>query len=74
MLVWEGARASSAAPGYFKPKGKFVDGGVLANNPSLALLNEVVEYNEGKILSALVKIQEEEEKGNSSQVCLLITI
>ena len=72
MLVWEAARASSAAPSYFKPKGKFVDGGVLANNPSLALLNEVFEYNEGKILNALVKIQEESE-GNS-EVCMTIII
>ena len=64
MLVWEAARASSAAPSYFKPKGNFIDGGVLANNPSLTLLNEVFEYNQGKISIALAKMQEVEE-GNS---------
>ena len=62
-LVWEAARASSAAPTFFRPKGNFVDGGVLANNPSLTLLNEVFEFNAGQISTALVKMQQEE--GNS---------
>ena len=43
FMVWEGARASSAAPLYFPPfsktykerKYKLIDGGVAANNPSL---------------------------------------
>ena len=37
IKLWEAARATSAAPGYFKPmqvgKFKFVDGGLEANNP-----------------------------------------
>lgn len=37
IKVWEAARATSAAPGYFQPmkigKWTFVDGGLLANNP-----------------------------------------
>ena len=61
MLVWEAARASSAAPSYFEPKGNFIDGGVLANNPSLTLLNEVFEFNQGKMGIALAKMQEVEE-------------
>jgi patatin-like phospholipase/acyl hydrolase len=37
IKLWEAARATSAAPGYFKPiqvgRVKLVDGGLLANNP-----------------------------------------
>ena len=40
-LVWEVARASSAAPTYFPPFNVFVDGGLLANNPTLDSLSEL---------------------------------
>ena len=40
-LVWKAARASGAAPTYIQPEGNFVDGGIMCNNPSLALLTEV---------------------------------
>lgn len=37
IKVWEAARATSAAPGYFAPmkigRWTFVDGGLMANNP-----------------------------------------
>ena len=39
--VWEVARASSAAPTYFPPFNVFVDGGLLANNPTLDALSEL---------------------------------
>ncbi len=45
QLVWRAARASGAAPSFFRPEGKYIDGGILANNPSLDLLTEVAEYN-----------------------------
>ena len=45
QLVWRAAKASGAAPSFFRPEGRYVDGGILANNPSLALLNEISEYN-----------------------------
>ena len=40
--VWEAARASSAAP-YFFPvfEGKFLDGGLMANNPTLDAMVEI---------------------------------
>ena len=51
--VWQVARASSAAPIYFKPfecasstppfKENLIDGGVVANNPTLAALTEIVD-------------------------------
>ena len=68
MLVWQAARASSAAPSYFKPADKFVDGGILANNPSLTLLNEVSEFNQGAIAKALVKMFDREKSNNQVQL------
>ncbi|XP_051790387.1 85/88 kDa calcium-independent phospholipase A2 isoform X2 [Erpetoichthys calabaricus] len=45
QLVWRAARSSGAAPTYFRPMGRFLDGGLLANNPTLDALTEVHEYN-----------------------------
>ena len=45
QLVWKAARASGAAPSFFRPETNFVDGGILANNPSLALLTEIAGTN-----------------------------
>jgi len=44
-LVWKAARASGAAPSYFRPDGAYVDGGIIANNPSLDILTEIAEFN-----------------------------
>ncbi|KAG8738521.1 hypothetical protein FRC10_006767 [Ceratobasidium sp. 414] len=49
--IWEAARATSAAPYFFKPAlisenslpMRFVDGGLRCNNPTAQLLDEVVE-------------------------------
>ena len=47
MQVWEAGRASSAAPMYFKPfEGKWLDGGVMANNPTLTALAEITDQGE----------------------------
>ena len=43
--VWEVTRASSAAPTYFTPYKKFVDGGMMANNPTITMLTEMHECN-----------------------------
>ncbi|XP_066489586.1 85/88 kDa calcium-independent phospholipase A2 isoform X2 [Tiliqua scincoides] len=45
QLVWEAARSSGAAPTYFRPIGRFLDGGLLANNPTLDALTEINDYN-----------------------------
>uniref|UniRef100_A0A8D0GVY5 phospholipase A2 n=1 Tax=Sphenodon punctatus TaxID=8508 RepID=A0A8D0GVY5_SPHPU len=45
QLVWRAARCSGAAPTYFRPIGRFLDGGLLANNPTLAAMTEFHEYN-----------------------------
>jgi len=46
-LIWEAARASSAAPTYFPAfDKKFLDGGVMANNPTLEAMSEI--FSEAK--------------------------
>lgn len=45
QLVWRAARCSGAAPSYFRPMGRFLDGGLLANNPTLDAMTEIHEYN-----------------------------
>lgn len=47
QLVWRAARSSGAAPTYFRPNGRFLDGGLLANNPTLDAMTEIHEYNHG---------------------------
>ncbi|XP_076161637.1 85/88 kDa calcium-independent phospholipase A2-like [Ptiloglossa arizonensis] len=45
QLVWHAARATGAAPSYFRAFGKFLDGGLIANNPTLDAMTEIHEYN-----------------------------
>lgn len=44
QLVWRAARSSGAAPTYFRPMGRFLDGGLLANNPTLDAITEIHRY------------------------------
>ncbi|XP_063675168.1 85/88 kDa calcium-independent phospholipase A2-like isoform X2 [Bolinopsis microptera] len=44
--IWEATRGSSAAPTYFTPHKRFVDGGLMANNPTIAILTEMHECNQ----------------------------
>ncbi|XP_071512455.1 85/88 kDa calcium-independent phospholipase A2 isoform X2 [Panulirus ornatus] len=45
QLVWQAARASGAAPSYFRAFGRFIDGGLISNNPTIDVLTEIAEYN-----------------------------
>lgn len=45
-LVSKVAKITSAAPCYFKKVGKSLDGGMLANNPTLDAIVQVSKYNE----------------------------
>lgn len=45
QLVWMAARATGAAPSYFRSFGRFLDGGLIANNPTLDAMTEIHEYN-----------------------------
>lgn len=44
-LLWTAARSSGAAPTYFRPCGRYLDGGLIANNPTLDALTEIIYYN-----------------------------
>lgn len=44
-MIWEAARATGAAPSYFRAFGRYLDGGLIANNPTLDALTEIHEYN-----------------------------
>ena len=54
--VWKAARSSGAAPTYFRSMGRFLDGGLMANNPTLDVLTEIHQHNMN--LKALVSICE----------------
>jgi len=45
QYVWQAARSSGAAPTYFRAFGRFLDGGLMSNNPTLDVLTEVHQYN-----------------------------
>nr|CAD7458429.1 unnamed protein product [Timema tahoe] len=45
QLMWRAARATGAAPSYFRSFGRFLDGGLVANNPTLDAMTEIHEYN-----------------------------
>lgn len=44
-LVWKVARYTTAAPMYFKECDDYVDGGVLANNPSETGLTKIQNFH-----------------------------
>ncbi|XP_014367859.2 85/88 kDa calcium-independent phospholipase A2 [Papilio machaon] len=43
QLVWQAARATGAAPSYFRASGRYLDGGLMGNNPTLDVLTELTE-------------------------------
>lgn len=43
--LWYAVRCSSAAPIFFRPKDRFMDGGCIANNPTLDVMEELHRYN-----------------------------
>ena len=53
--VWEAARATTAAPIYFPPhNNRFIDGGVMANNPTLSALTEI--FQQAQVEGKAVKL------------------
>ncbi|KAI1303564.1 85/88 kDa calcium-independent phospholipase A2 [Halotydeus destructor] len=45
VKLWAAARSSGAAPTYFRPNGQYLDGGLIANNPTLDILTEITYIN-----------------------------
>ncbi|XP_071506688.1 85/88 kDa calcium-independent phospholipase A2-like [Diadema antillarum] len=43
-LAWYAARCTGAAPTFFPPMGRFLDGGLICNNPTLDALTEIHEF------------------------------
>ncbi|KAL3275689.1 hypothetical protein HHI36_020440 [Cryptolaemus montrouzieri] len=44
QFIWEVGRATGAAPTYFRSFGRYLDGGLIANNPTLDALTEIQEH------------------------------
>lgn len=46
QFVWETAKVTGAAPSYFRlDNDKFIDGGLISNNPTLDALTELHEFH-----------------------------
>ena len=59
QIAWKACRASGAAPTYFRASGAFLDGGLIANNPTLDALTEFKLYNNA--MKAVGRTHESEE-------------
>lgn len=59
QIAWKAVRASGAAPTYFRASGAFLDGGLVANNPTLDAMAEFKHYNNA--LKAVGRDAEAEE-------------
>jgi len=59
QIAWKACRASGAAPTYIRAIGPFLDGGLIANNPTLDALSQFGLYNNA--LKAVGRQQQSEE-------------
>ncbi|XP_055336458.1 85/88 kDa calcium-independent phospholipase A2-like [Paramacrobiotus metropolitanus] len=44
QLMWKAGRATGAAPTYFRSFSSYLDGGLIANNPTLDTMTEIFEF------------------------------
>merc|ERR1719319_285427 len=59
--IWRAGRSSGAAPTYFRASGRFIDGGLIGNNPTLDIMTEIQERNAA--LKAVGREDEVEQLG-----------
>ncbi|KAI5637886.1 ankyrin repeats (many copies) domain-containing protein [Phthorimaea operculella] len=64
QLVWQAARATGAAPSYFRASGRYLDGGLMGNNPTIDVLTELAELR----LALRATGQEEQAKMTNLKV------
>ena len=43
--MWLAARSSCSAPSYYRSTGRYLDGGLIANNPTLDVMSEIHKHN-----------------------------
>ena len=48
QLQWLTIRSSCSAPSYFRATGRYLDGGLIANNPTLDAMSEVHKFKKYK--------------------------
>ncbi|CAI2357728.1 unnamed protein product [Caenorhabditis sp. 36 PRJEB53466] len=67
MPLWMALRRSTAAPVLFKPsEDRYIDGGIISNNPALDLMSEVHAYNR--------ELQLSDRKSNTVQMNVMVSL
>lgn len=77
-LVWRVARATGAAPSFFSKFEHYLDGGLIANNPTLDLLSEVQNmaavWRRLKANKPETEMETDEEESNPFEVGLVVSL
>ena len=71
QLLWLAIRSSCSAPSYFRSTGRYLDGGLIANNPTLDAMSEIHKYN--KFITNGVD-KESEVNGNQSKLRVVVSL
>ena len=71
QLLWLAIRSSCSAPSYFRSTGRYLDGGLIANNPTLDAMSEIHKYN--KFITNGVD-KGSEVNGNQSKLRVVVSL
>ena len=71
QLLWLAVRSSCSAPSYFRSTGRYLDGGLIANNPTLDAMSEIHKYN--KFITNGVD-KGSEVNGNQSKLRVVVSL